>query len=273
MKRLILLAGLLAVFFQIPAASQAAFVLQVAADQTSGYDRSLFKHWIDEDKDGCDTRAEVLIQEALKKPKIGKRCSLKGGSWRSAYDNRTLRNSSQLDVDHVVPLAEAWRSGAWNWTPERREAFANDLDAQEALIAVSASSNRSKGDSDVAEWLPAFDKCSYVSNWITVKAKYGLAVDTREAVVLLEYIASCSISGVSISNEPSQVQPLVSPTPSASPTASSTQGSSEATLPKVTAGAFCAKDQEGKQGLNDKGVVYTCKTSSTENRLRWRLGS
>ena len=109
---------------------------QIAQDKESGYDRSLFKHWIDEDKDKCDTRAEVLISEAVVKPKVDKKCKISGGKWLSAYDGKSVTNASQLDVDHLVPLAEAWRSGAWAWTSQQRQAFANDLADSRALIAV-----------------------------------------------------------------------------------------------------------------------------------------
>jgi len=96
----------------IPSAMATDVPLTITEDKLTGYDRSLFKHWIDADKDGCDTRAEVLIEEAIVKPKVGPKCKLTGGKWLSAYDGKTVINSSLLDVDHMVPLAEAWRSGA-----------------------------------------------------------------------------------------------------------------------------------------------------------------
>jgi len=111
-SRLILL-----VIFALLAPGNPSFALttapQISQDKESGYDRSLFKHWIDADKNGCDTRAEVLISEAVVKPKKDKKCKITGGKWLSAYDNKSVINASQLDVDHLVPLAEAWRSGAW----------------------------------------------------------------------------------------------------------------------------------------------------------------
>ena len=113
--------------------------LTVAADQLSGYERSLFKHWIDADKDRCDTRKEVLIQEAITLPKLSSGCVFNGGKWISAYDGLETTDYSTLDIDHLVPLSEAWRSGAWKWSPAQREAFANDLTDPRALIAVTAS--------------------------------------------------------------------------------------------------------------------------------------
>ena len=156
-----------------PALAGDTDTLSFAEEKIGGYDRSLFKHWIDEDKDGCNTRQEVLIEEAIVKPKIGKKCVLSGGTWLSSYDNKTVKGSgSTLDVDHMVPLAEAWRSGAWQWTNAERQLFANDMMDSRVLIAVTASSNRSKSDRDLANWLPKASKevvCDYVFNWIAVK--------------------------------------------------------------------------------------------------------
>jgi hypothetical protein len=161
-------------------ASASTLQLVVAEDKTTGYNRSLFKHWIDADKDGCNTRAEVLIEEAVVKPKIGPKCKLTGGEWVSAYDGKKVTNASQLDVDHLVPLAEAWRSGAWKWTAAQRQAYANDLDNSEALIAVTLTTNRSKGDKDPYLWTPSKNYCEYLSSWLKIKSKYNLAVDTLE---------------------------------------------------------------------------------------------
>ena len=153
----------------------------IAQDKLDGYNRSLFKHWIDEDKNGCNTRAEVLIAEAVVKPKKGKKCKLTGGKLLSAYDGKTLTNASKLDVDHLVPLAEAWRSGAWAWTPKQRQDYANDLSDSRALIAVTLTTNRSKGDKDISDWVPKIDTCGYVQNWIAIKVRYSLTYDAKEA--------------------------------------------------------------------------------------------
>ena len=180
MKRILLAVFLLAGLMLSINQPAGADVLTVSQDQLSGYNRSLFKHWIDADKDGCDTRAEVLIQEAIVRPKIGKKCVLIGGKWRSEYDGKTTSKASDLDIDHVVPLAEAWRSGAWAWSSLKRQAFANDLENAEALIAVSASTNRSKGDKDPSLWMPSENQCQYLNSWVQVKLKYGLTADKIE---------------------------------------------------------------------------------------------
>jgi hypothetical protein len=171
-----------------PANSDETDFVQYAEEYIGGYDRKLFKHWVDADKNGCDTRKEVLIAEATIKPKIGAKCVLSGGTWVSSYDNKTFKGSgSGLDVDHMVPLAEAWRSGAWQWTSEEREKFANDLQDERVLIAVSATSNRSKSDKDPANWLPKGSKeavCDYVFNWAAVKYRFSLTIDPKERKVI-----------------------------------------------------------------------------------------
>jgi len=187
---LILITLQLVCFLSLPA-SASTHQLVIAEDSTKSYSRSSFKHWIDADRNGCNTRAEVLIEEAVVKPKIGPKCKLTGGKWLSAYDGKTITNASQLDVDHMVPLAEAWRSGAWRWTAAQRQAFANDLENSEALIAVTASTNRSKGDKDPSLWMPAKDQCAYIQNWISIKTKYSLTVDSLEAEAINSHLGTC----------------------------------------------------------------------------------
>jgi len=137
--------------------------LPVQTENRAGYERSKFKHWTDADHDSCNTRMEVLKTEAVTTPAQGPNCTLTGGSWYSPYDDRYLDSTSKLDVDHLVPLAEAWDSGASQWTAKERELYANDLDDARDLIAVSAASNRSKADKDPTEWLPPYAgyQCQY----------------------------------------------------------------------------------------------------------------
>ena len=167
--------------------------LVIEAESPDPYDRSLFRHWVDEDGDGCNARREVLIAEAIEAPTIGDRCDLIGGLWYSAFDGVTTDDDSSFDVDHMVPLSEAWDSGANEWSSERRRAFANDLDLPQALIAVSASSNRSKGDKDPADWLPPLRSyhCQYVEDWVRVKVKWELSVDQREFSAIRSLLATC----------------------------------------------------------------------------------
>lgn len=151
-----------------------------ASERPSGYDRGLFDHWSDLDGDGCDTRREVLIRDSRVQIDPGGACRVVSGLWYSHYDDEWVQDPSSLDIDHLVPLAEAWDSGAHSWSNRRREAFAND---EGALVAVTARSNRSKGARDPAEWMPVNTgfACAYAGAWVAVKAKWSLSVDTREA--------------------------------------------------------------------------------------------
>lgn len=167
--------------------------LPLAAESRAGYQRSSFKHWVDEDKDGCSTRAEVLIAESRVAATVEPRCKVTAGQWYSFYDGVTLTAPGGLDIDHMVPLAEAWDSGASQWTAARREAYANDLSAERSLVAVTAETNRSKADKDPAEWLPplADARCTYAADWVSTKLRWGLAVDEVEAEALAELAEGC----------------------------------------------------------------------------------
>ena len=216
----------------------------IAQDKLDGYDRSLFKHWIDANKNGCDTRAEVLISEAVVKPKVDKKCKLTGGKWLSPYDKKSVSNASQLDVDHLVPLAEAWRSGAWAWTAQQRQDFANDLSDKRALIAVTLTTNRSKGDRDISEWVPKVDTCGYVQNWIAIKIRYSLTYDSKEALALSDFFEKCNfgeipvqaLTGYSYQSQPLEpVQPSPTPTVSNTPVATPTPSVTPSASPSPAA--------------------------------------
>lgn len=164
--------------------------LTIAREHRSGYDRDLFTHWISQG-DGCDTRDRVLIAEAIRTPTVSSECTLSGGRWFSYYDGVRTKDSSTFDIDHMVPLAEAWDSGARRWNADTRERFANDLGDARALVAVTASSNRSKGDQDPAEWLPSDRKCRYVKQYVAVKIRWSLSVDRVEKRALRTRADSC----------------------------------------------------------------------------------
>ena len=168
-------------------------ILKVAPDVREGYSRAKFRHWSDLDKNGCNTRNDVIIEEALVKPKVEKGCRIvkDTGKWYSAYEGATVTNFSGLDVDHMVPLAEAWDSGAKEWDIKKREVYANDMGDPVSLIAVTASTNRSKSDQDPAEWLPAKDVCTYVKNWVHVKVRWSLTVDEKELKAIKDANAKC----------------------------------------------------------------------------------
>ena len=176
-------------------------LLPVANEVTTGYNRDLFQHWIDADGDGCDTRDEVLIAESVSRVSLGSNCSINGGEWVSVYDGKTTTNSTTFDIDHFVPLKEAWDSGANTWDSSTRKAFANDLDYAGSLIAVTASSNRSKSDRDPSQWLPQNTdfKCEYVFIWVEVKKRWGLSVDSNEKSALETASNGCELSALTFS--------------------------------------------------------------------------
>ncbi|WP_328880346.1 HNH endonuclease family protein [Streptomyces sp. NBC_00299] len=179
-------------------------LLPLAAEVREGYQRTSFKHWNtgQNPTDGCNTRAEVLLAEAVEQPQVLPGCKLSGGRWWSYYDARWLTSASALDVDHMVPLAEAWDSGASQWTAERREAYANDLAVHPSLVGVSAASNRSKADQDPAEWLPPAVEvtCRYTAEWIATKLRWGLTADTAELEALTQHAEACP--GTTVTYEP-----------------------------------------------------------------------
>ena len=172
--------------------------LRIEPETPAGYDRDLFRHWIDADGDGCDTRDEVLITESLTPVSVGAGCRISDGSWHSAFDGVETTDASDFDIDHVVPLAEAWRSGAAEWDDEQREAYANDLGDDRVLRAVSARSNRSKSDQDPSEWLPPEEgfHCQYVSDWVAIKVRWDLAADPPELAAIEDVLADCPLDDV-----------------------------------------------------------------------------
>jgi hypothetical protein len=152
--------------------------IPVELEHHDGYDRDLFAVWIDADRDGCDTRDEVLAAENLNR--VGGGCSATDGVWFSAFDNASAYDASTLDVDHVVSLKETFDSGAWAWNTDRRIAYGNDLTDGRTLVAVSAASNRAKGDRDPSNWIPDAGLCDYLGDWIAIKARWGLSMDESE---------------------------------------------------------------------------------------------
>ena len=180
----------------IPEAATSVLVgLRIAPeDGRSGYSRDLFNHWIDDsDPDNCDTRQEVLLAEALLQATRDAGCPVSAGEWFSLYDGVTTTDPATFDVDHVVALAEAWDSGAAGWDAARRTDYANDLGYAGSLIAVSASSNRSKSDRDPAEWMPERREawCSFATTWTHVKIRWSLTADEAEAAALRSALNGC----------------------------------------------------------------------------------
>ncbi|WP_398943550.1 HNH endonuclease family protein [Streptomyces sp. CFMR 7] len=174
--------------------------IPVAEEQREGYKRELYRHWNKglDPRDGCDTRREVIISEAVEAPVVTAGCKLTGGSWLSPYDGVTVTDAAGLDVDHMVPLAEVHDSGGHDWDAARREAYANDQGSPATLIAVTAKSNRSKSDKDPAQWLPpaAGYRCTYAAEWTGTKLRWGLAADEAERQALLALAGECPTTTV-----------------------------------------------------------------------------
>ena len=172
--------------------------LTTATEVRTGYDRALFPHWVDADSDGCSTRNEVLLAEADDPPSVTGTCTLSGGRWYSYYDQVSWTNASDIDIDHMVPLAEAWDSGARSWTTSVRQAYANDLGDSRSLVGVTDNVNQTKGDQDVAEWLPTYDKCRYLREYVAVKHRWRLSVDSAEKSAMQSLASTCTNSTITV---------------------------------------------------------------------------
>jgi hypothetical protein len=160
-----------------------------AEGSMAGYSRALFPHWITV-SGTCNARETVLRRDGSD-VSVDAACRATSGSWFSEYDAVTLTSPASVDIDHVVPLAEAWRSGAALWTTSRRQSFANDL-ADPQLIAVSAASNRAKSDEDPSAWQPrAPYACTYARMWIASKHAWGLSLQPEEKSALQSMLSTC----------------------------------------------------------------------------------
>ncbi|MFF8279970.1 HNH endonuclease family protein [Streptomyces lateritius] len=164
--------------------SHAISQIPVADESRAGYTRDKFRHWNTglDPADGCNTRAEVLLAEATEAPTVAAGCKVGEGEWLSYYDEQEVTDPAKLDIDHMVPLAEAWDSGASAWHAKRREAYANDQDAATSLVAVTARTNRQKADQDPATWMPPAPgaTCRYLAEWTATKLRWGLTADQGE---------------------------------------------------------------------------------------------
>ncbi len=167
--------------------------LTVASEVRTGYSRDLFPHWIDADGDGCSTRNEVLIEEADDPVTISGTCTITSGRWFSYYDRVSWTDPADVDIDHMVPLAEAWDSGARSWTTSTRQAFANDLGDYRTLVGVTDDVNQAKGDQDPSTWKPKVTStwCEYAEDWIEVKSHWRLSVTTAEKSALTDMLEKC----------------------------------------------------------------------------------
>lgn len=179
----------------------AARALPVANENNAGYDRDrYFGGWKDSDKDCQDTRAEVLVAEskAALSYTTSRRCTVSTGRWTTSFDNKVHTSAKTVQIDHTVPVAEAWGSGARNWTQTRRVAFYNDIGYAGTLNAQTTLLNQQKQAKGPEDWMPPSNRCSYVSQWITVKARWGMTVDSREKAALVKIADSCPAAQLTI---------------------------------------------------------------------------
>ena len=278
--------------------------IKVENEYKSGYRRSLFVHWSDLDGNGCDTREEVLKRDSISKPQVDPyRCYVVAGDWYSKYDGKTLSDRSDVDIDHVVALKEAWDSGAWAWSMSQRQAFANDLTDRRTLIAVTDRVNASKSDKDPSNWMPPLKSywCTYLGDWISVKARWGLSMDQSEFGRIKNLLASdCSTLTIAGWGAVPSLAGVPATSGTAATTATSTprttvaqslwpttslnnSGTADAnstvntTSPNgvkdIYPGSYCAP----VDGLGTyKGTVYVCSKTNAEGspyaggRARWR---
>lgn len=172
------------------ARSYLATVTPKTEGSTSGYSRDLFPHWSTV-SGTCNTRETVLKRDGSGVVQDSA-CAAVSGSWYSEYDGATWTAASDVDIDHMVPLAEAWRSGASSWTTTKRQQFANDL-TRPQLIAVTDNVNQAKGDLDPGKWLPPRTayRCTYARMWVEVKQYWALSMDSTEKTALVNILNAC----------------------------------------------------------------------------------
>lgn len=156
----------------------------------SGYRRQEWPHWLDTDGDGCDARNQALRGASRVPASVASRCKVTGGSWVSDYDGFTADDPGAFDVDHVVPLENAYLSGGASWSTDRRAAYAND---QAGLWVVSASSNRSKGARSPDQWRPPerASWCTYARRWVAIKVQWDLTATSAERDALGQMLDTC----------------------------------------------------------------------------------
>jgi hypothetical protein len=172
------------------ARSELAALTVAAWTHTTTYDRDLFPTW-DTISGTCDTRETVLKRDGTGVT-VNSACTATSGTWHSPYDGATWTAASDLDIDHVVTLKNAWESGAWAWTTSKRESYANDL-TDPQLIAVTDNVNESKGDRSPDAWKPPLTSyyCTYARMWVRVKYVWMLTVTSAEKGALTSMLATC----------------------------------------------------------------------------------
>ncbi len=166
------------------------------------YERNTWRHWIDSDGDCLNTRHELLARESLIPPtyKTNDRCSVIAGKWFGPFLSKIFTNSSDLDLDHVIPLKWAHQHGGWRWSAERKQFFANDW---ENLVIVYSGRNRSKGSRGPSEWMPdnGGHHCAYAFRWNYLIDKYNLTANRDDINSIDNVIRSCNLNENKTSKE------------------------------------------------------------------------
>jgi hypothetical protein len=151
--------------------------------------------WIDADGDGCNTRREVLIQESTKSVTINPDgCKLSNGHWKDRFTGTETNSDADVQIDHLVALADADRSGAWRWPPDKKIAFANNLDNPDELNAISNADNQAKSDKAPDEWMPKDrqPRCDYIRAYVTIKSQWDLTISPAQWNAIAKDWPSCT---------------------------------------------------------------------------------
>jgi Protein of unknown function (DUF1524) len=164
----------------------------------TGYDRSSWGDWVDPDGNGCDTRNDILKRDltSITYKYANEKCTVMTGILIDPYSGtridflRGVRTSSEIQIDHVVAVSDAWQKGAFKWADTTKVAFYND---PLNLLAVQGKLNSQKGDGDAATWLPPLKsyRCAYVARQIAVKAKYSIWITAAEKAAMKTILAKC----------------------------------------------------------------------------------
>ena len=261
--------------------------IRVENEYQVGYVRTLFEHWRDIDGDGCDSRDQVLKRDSVSLPQVDPvNCNVIAGDWVSPYDGARWSNPTDIDIDHVVALKEAWDSGAWAWSAAQRKAFANDTSDSRTLLAVTDSVNQSKSDRDPSNWLPPLQSytCTYLGNWIAVKVRWNLSMDSSEFGRIKNLLQSTCSSlniapipnlpnisgGTTVVTNPPASNTISTPTPNTTATG---------TVAQISPGSYCSP--EGAIGYytlsgSTTSTTYVCSKTDASGvpysggRARWR---
>ncbi len=179
-----------------PHAELAALQIDDRSAPDRPYVRDDWPHWADVEGNGCDARQDALIAWSVVPATVNRAgtCRVITGSWVSPYDGITTSAPGDFDVDHLVPLENAFRSGGWRWDVARRRAFAND---PSELVVASATSNRTKGSDPPNQWRPPNRDswCAYATGWVDVKVAWGLSATTEERDALGQMLDTCGPAG------------------------------------------------------------------------------